>query len=109
MENKITKITKLLEVNNDMVHNYYYLVHGRLIDNKNKKYLKYKFVMLFDIFDVQEYFEKDIITKDDIKEYKNILSFDYIPYNIKDINDKEHIKEFLKECNSTIDNYNKIV
>ena len=32
MENKVTKIIKLKEVNNDMVHNYYYLVHGRLID-----------------------------------------------------------------------------
>ena len=33
---KITKTSKLLEVNNDMVHNFYYLVHGRII-NKNSR------------------------------------------------------------------------
>lgn len=108
MENKVTKIIKLKEVNNDMVHNYYYLVHGRLIDNTTKMYLKYKFVMWFDIFDLQEYFDKDIITKSDIKQYRDELSYSYIGHNIKDVNDKEHIKEFLKECNSTIEEYNNI-
>lgn len=108
MKNKVTKIIKLHEVNNDMTHNYYYLVHGRLIDNDTKMYLKYKFVMWFDIFDVQEYFDKDIITKSDLKQYKEDLSYNYIVHNIKDVNDKEHIKEFLKECNSTIEEYNNI-
>lgn len=106
MENKVTRIVKLLEVNNDMVHNYYYLVYGRIIDNNTKKYLKYKFVMWFDIFDLQEYFEKDCISKSDIKQYANELSYNYIGYDIKNINDKNGIKNFLTECNKTIENYN---
>ena len=108
MENKVTKTIKLLEVNNDMVHNYYYLVYGRIIDGDTKKCLKYKFVMWFDIFDLQEYFEKDYISKSDIKEYVNELSYTYINYNIKDVNDKSGIKAFLNECNETIEKYNKI-
>lgn len=109
MENRVTKIVKLKEVNNDMCHNYYYLVHGRIVDEKAKKYLKYKFVMWFDIFDLQEYFEKDIITKSDIKQYRDELSYSYLSHNIKDTNDKEHIKEFLRECNDTIKSYNNII
>lgn len=107
MKNKVTKIIKLKEVNNDMCHNYYYLVHGRLIDKETKIYLKYKFIMWFDVFDVQEYFNKDIITNSDVKQYKEDLSYSYLSHNIKDINDKEHIKEFLQDCNKTIDAYNR--
>ena len=34
MEIKITKRTKLLEINNDMCHNFYYLVNGRFYNEK---------------------------------------------------------------------------
>ena len=63
--------------------------------------------MWFDVFDVQEYFNKDIITNSDVKQYKEDLSYSYLSHNIKDINDKEHIKEFLQDCNKTIDAYNR--
>lgn len=109
MENRVTKTIKLLEVNNDKVHNYYYLVYGKIISKKSKKALKYKFVMWFDIFDLQEYFEKDYISKSNIKEYVSELSYNYIGYEIKSINDKKGIKAFLNECNETIENYNRIV
>ena len=108
MENKVTKTIKLLEVNNDMVHNYYYLVYGKIIDSDTKRCLKYKFVMWFDIFDLQEYFDKDYISKSDIKQYVNELSYNYIGYEIKSINDKKGIKAFLNECKETIEEYNKI-
>ena len=49
MEIKITKRQKLLEINNDMCHNYYYLVHGRFYNDENTAYRKFKFVVWFDI------------------------------------------------------------
>ena len=37
MEIKVTKKVLLKEINNEMVHNYYYLIHGKIInDTKNK-------------------------------------------------------------------------
>ena len=66
---KITKVSKLLEVNNDMVHNFYYLVSGRIINESKTKYKKFRFVLFYDVFDLQEYWESDenenvVITKD---------------------------------------------
>ena len=108
MENKVTKTIKLLEVNNDMAHNYYYLIHGRIIDSDTKKSLKYKFVMWFDVFDLQEYFDKDYVSESHIKQYLNDLSCDYIGYDIKNVNDKSGIKDFLIKCNETIKEYNRL-
>ena len=56
MEIKITKRTKLLEINNDMCHNFYYLINGRFYNDNHTAYRKFKFVSWFDIFDVDEYF-----------------------------------------------------
>ena len=56
MEIKITKRTKLLEINNDMCHNFYYLVNGRFYNENKTAYRRFKFVIWFDIFDVDEYF-----------------------------------------------------
>lgn len=98
---KITKTSKLLEVNNDMVHNFYYLVHGR-INNKNRtKYKKFRFVLFYDIFELQEYFETDVITKDMEKEYRNYLIFNMVDT----INSYDDTKYFYELCNDTIKNY----
>lgn len=56
MEIKITKRKKLLEINNEMCHNFYYLVHGRFYNDDKTAYRKFHFVLWFDIFDVDEYF-----------------------------------------------------
>lgn len=108
MKIEYTKINKILEVNNDMVHNYYYIYYGRIYNKEHTRYRKFKYVEWFDIFDLQEYFEKDIITKEDIKEYVNNIENSYL-LSIKDFDDKEHLKEFYNYCNETIKNYNRIV
>lgn len=105
---KYTKINKILEVNNDMVHNYYYIYYGKIYNKDHTKYRKFKYIEYFDIFDLQEYFEKDSISKNDIKEYANILENSYLE-NIKDYNDKQGLKEFYEYCNDTIENYNRII
>lgn len=103
-----TKIQKINEVNNDMAHNYYYIYYGRIYNQEHTRYRKFKYIYWFDIFDVQEFFEKDVITKQDIREYALNIENNYL-YNIKDYNDKESLKEFYKNCNETIREYNKIL
>lgn len=103
-----TKINKILEVNNDMVHNYYYVYYGRIYNKDKTKYRKFKYVEWFDIFDVQEFFEKDFVTKEDIKEYAENIENCYLS-NIKHYEDNEHLKDFYNYCNNTIKAYNKIV
>lgn len=104
MENmEITKISRLLEVNNDMVHNYYYLVNGRLYNEKRTMYKRFKFVIWFDAFDVQEYFDREFFTKEDIREYAKDYAYNFIDSNYSGYDSFEN---FIKECNKTIDEYN---
>lgn len=108
---KITKKQKILEVNNDMAHNYYFLVHGHIYNEDKTRYRKFKFVIWFDIFDLQEYFDKEYITNDDVKEYVDFciegIENSYIT-EIKDYNDTEGLKNFYDYCNDTIKRYNEI-
>lgn len=107
---KITKIKSLKEVNNDMVDNYYCLVYGRLYNNEHTMYRKFKFVLFVDMFNVQEYFEKDVISKKDIKDYLDIYALSTcLSYELDENGtyyDKDKLKEFYDFCNKTIDNYN---
>ena len=109
---EITKKQKLLAVNNDMCHNYYYLIYGRIYNENKTRYRKFKFVEWFDIFDMQEYYEKDFITNTEIKAYVNNLidsiGCSYID-DIKNYNDEKGLKEFYNYCNETIKNYNNII
>lgn len=104
---KITKKQKLKEVNNDMAHNYYYLIYGRIYNEEKTRCKRFKYVVWFDIFDLQEYFEKDFINEKDIKEYLNSIENGYL-LAIKDYNDIRGLREFYDYCNETIINYNKI-
>ena len=104
---KYTTITRLLEVNNDMVHNFYYIYYGRIYNEDKTRYRRFKYIEWFDMFDVQEYYEKDWITQDDINNYALTLENSYL-LMIKDYNDIKHFKEFFEYCNETIKNYNKI-
>lgn len=106
---KITKQTKILEINNEMCHNYYFLINGRIYNEEKTKYRKFKYIEYFDIFDVQEFFDdKEYITKNDIIDYLNNLENSYL-LNIKNYNDEKGLQEFYNYCNETITNYNKIV
>ena len=105
---EITKKQKILEVNNDKAHNFYYLVYGRIYNKEKTRYRKFKFVEWFDIFDLQEYFEKEYITEDDIKQYVNELIDTTNITNIKDYYDTEGLKNFYDYCNDTIRRYNNV-
>ena len=103
-----TKVNLIYEQNNCMCHNFYYIYYGRIYNEDKTRYRKFKYVEWFDIFDVQDFFDKEYITKEDIKEYANNIENSYL-LSIKDYNDKEHLKEFYNYCNETIENYNRIV
>ena len=105
---KITKTQKIKEVNCDMCHNYYFLIHGRIYNEGKTRYRKFKYVVWFDIFDVQEFFEdREIIKYSDVLEYLGNLEVPYL-YDIKDYNDEKGLKNFYEYCNETIENYNKV-
>lgn len=108
MNIEYTKINKLYEQNNDMCHNFYYIYYGRIYNEDHSKYRKFKYIEWFDIFDVQEHYEKLYITNEDIRNYALCLENCYL-LGIKDFNDTENLEEFYKFCNDSIRNYNKIV
>lgn len=105
---EITKRQKILETNNDMAHNYYYLICGKIYNESKTKYRKFKYVMWFDIFDLQEYFEKDIISKTNIDDYIRDLEYNCL-VGIKNYNDIKKINEFYSYCNKTIERYNNLI
>lgn len=107
MEIKITKRTLAHEVNNDMVHNYYYYVQGRIYNDDNTRYKKFGFIVWFDVEDLAEFYEdKDIFTKKDILNYVDEMSFCCFTDYIKAYDD---CKYFYEICRQSIENYNKIL
>ena len=115
MEIKITKREKLYEMNNEMCHNFYYLVHGRFISDDKTAYRKFKFVIWFDIFDVDEFFCDDendelndiLITKDMINEYLNECIWAMVSI-VSDYNNENQLRNFYEMCNNSIQRYNEI-
>lgn len=102
---QITKRKLLLEVSNTMCHNYYYEVVGRVYHENGHTYRRFNFVVFFDIFDLQEYFEKDIIHKKDIKEYLDYL----IEVNLYMLNGWDDSTEFFEMCKESVDKYNNSI
>ena len=51
---EITKKELLMEQNNDMAHNFYYKINGKIYNKEKTKYKKFKFVLSYDIFDLQD-------------------------------------------------------
>lgn len=103
MEIKITKKTKLLEQNNDKAHNFYYLINGKILNDEKTRYRPFKFVLFFDAFEIQEYYEQDYYSKEDLKNFIDELCFSYTQH-IKSYDD---CKEFFEICNDSINSYNK--
>ena len=94
MEIKITKRTKLLEINNDMCHNFYYLVNGRFYNENKTAYRRFKFVIWFDIFDVDEYFnyiEYSKTLNDDNIKYYLVLNLDLDIDTVKEVLDGKEL------------------
>lgn len=105
---ELTKLEKLLEVNNSMCHNYYYLQHGRIYNEDKTKFRRFKFVFWTDIDSICEYYEKDFVTNDEIKRYIDECSWltgeDAACHLIKSFDD---CQMFYDWCNDTIKKYNR--
>lgn len=106
MEIKITKRTLAYEVNNDKVHNYYYYVQGHMYNDDNTKYKKFRFIVSFDVYDLADFYDKDVFTKNDILNYVNEMSFCCFTDYIKTYDDCKYFHEL---CKQSIENYNKIL
>ena len=104
---ELTTHKKLLEVNNSMCHNFYYLQHGRIYNADHTRFRKFKFVEWFDIFDVMEYFEKDFVTKKEIAEFANEIAWSMCGMFENSIKSYDDCKAFYDLCNETINDYNK--
>ena len=104
MEFKITKRTLLREVNNDMCHNWYWLVQGQIINDEGTRYRKFKFVEWFDVFDVQEWAEDGTHSKKNVREYLD----ECISARLALVNGYNDCRYFYEVCNQTIERYNNV-
>ena len=104
---ELTKREKVLEVNNSMCHNFYYLQYGRIYNAEHKRFRKFKFVLWFDIFDVMEYFEKDSVTKQEITEVANEFAWSTCEASKDLIKSYDDCQAFYDWCNETINDFNK--
>lgn len=105
---ELTKRNKLLEVNNSMCHNFYYLQYGRIYNADHTRFRRFKYVFWFDIFDVMEYFEKDSVSKKEIAEFSNEIAWSTNEMLTSSIKSYDECKAFYKLCNKTINDYNGV-
>lgn len=104
---EFTKLEKVLEVNNSMCHNYYYMQYGRIYNADKTRFRRFKFVIWFDIFDVMEYFEKDTVSKQNIVECASEFAWSEYESKAYLIKSYDDCKAFYYWCNETIENFNK--
>lgn len=104
---ELTKHMKIHEVNNYMCHNFYYVQHGRIYNADHTRFRRFRFVLWFDINDVCEYFDKDVVTVQEISRYATETGWSYCDNNIDLIGSFEDYHRFYKWCNDTINHYNK--
>ena len=104
---ELTKREKLLEVNNDMCHNFYYLQYGRIYNADKTYFRRFKFVFWFDIFDVTEYFDKDVVSKQEIDEFANEIAWCMSETGQGGIKSFDDCQAFYDWCSETINDYNK--
>lgn len=99
---EITKIRLLKEVCNDMCHNFYYAVYGRIYNEDKTRYKKFHFVVWFDAFDIQENAGRDYYTKQDKKELLDLYAMSFCDM----VTDYNNVTDFYNACNDTINRYN---
>lgn len=105
---ELTTHKKIGEVNNSMCHNYYYVQHGRIYNAEHKRYRKFKFVVWFDIFDVQEWADKDFVTNKDVAECASEFAWGCVESNSDLIKSYDDCQAFYDWCNQTIKDYNRL-
>ena len=105
---ELTKLEKILEVNNSMCHNYYYLQHGRIYNADKTQFRRFKFVEWDDIESICEYYDKDFVTNAEIRRYIGECAWEtcdaQADYLIKSFDD---CQAFYDWCNKTIERFNK--
>lgn len=97
----------LREVNNDMVHNYYWLVRVRVVCDG--RVFRSRFVVWHDVDDVCDYFERDSVTKSLVKKYAGEIAGGPLSFLGGD-GGNEFTRSgwgvFVEWCNNTICDYN---
>ena len=110
MEIKITRRELLRHDNNEMVTNWFYLVHGRLVNDDDTKYKRFKFVVWIDGQDLW-FYDGDGTTDNEedwsfvpLDEYLNYYA---IPSFTDCINSYDDCDYFYEICNDSIRNWNE--
>ena len=124
----ITKKYLLHHIVNDYCNNYYYLIVGKIKKNKTNLIKRFKFILFFDCYDLEDFkyssmieeleevknkeldeeeYEqlkrKNPITKKDKTDFINETSYE----KLEMINSFEDCKEFIDFCKKTLIEYNK--
>ena len=103
---EITRKRLVREVNNDMCHNYYYEFRFRVYTNETH-YFKGNFVLWFDVQDVGEFFDKDVVTKKEIAEYADEVGCSFLSNAPSKNVSAETMRQFYDDCRKTIEDYNR--
>ena len=111
-EVKITKRQLLRHDNNEMVTNWFYLVHGRIYNDEDTMYKRFRFVVWIDGEDLWFYDGENTTNTDDeenwsfvpLDEYLNYYAIPSFTDYIKDFDDCD---EFYEVCNDSIRNWNE--
>ena len=100
----ITKRTLLDEQNNNMTAYKKYLVYFKATGGDIPQGYKRKGKFIITIFkdDPFEYYEKDTLTQAEIKEYENMVMYEFIGYDRK-------WQSIIQDCNESINEWNRRV
>lgn len=104
----VTKRVKWLEVNNDMCHNYYYLVYVRIYNANKTRYRKAKFVVWFDAEDVAEWANPESDNCTYTQEGIESLLDNEIANTCDLIKSYDDTAEFYDYCRQTIERFNSV-
>ena len=111
MKIKITRRELLRHDNNEMVTNWFYLVHGRLHNDDDTRYRKFKFVVWIDGEDLWFYDGDDDSTNEEEKwsyvPVDEYLNYYCIPSFTDLIRSYDDCNEFYDACIDSINNWNE--
>lgn len=110
MNIKITKKSVLQEYCNSTTSEYSYLIHGKLYNDEQNAFIRFKFIISFDAIDYDEYLEEENLkaSKKAFNDYKNLLIDCFISNAFDCMNgDFENRGKFIDICNDSIIAYNK--
>ena len=102
---KITRRQLIHEVHNNTVGDqYYYVVHGKILNDERSLRRRFKFVVWFDGDDLWDFFGEDY-TSDRILEYVDSVIDSYTCLIV----DFDNCYTFYKACDESIEKYNEMI